>query len=663
MNVDQLRRAIEQLLASQPDNKRLRDNLEGLVKAPGFSGLTWYWGPKLYARSRPLFRPLIMNQFSDWLVDDNGRWKKVRWTEHAIELEAWLDAARAARDVILVRKLHGWKFASAKGWGRDNARYSEALKQAYRDAPTPAARAIVLDEFDDWFELDEPAARDLYATDRAASAFILKHLPRSSWSEAKREMWDGLGGDARVKGDNTFYYALYRNLMPVKRWSGEVSEVAAAVADPRALNEALEERHLAGYGIARGDTMRKLIEMRGRDVFPYIRAHLDDLVGGWRGDPVTPVLELADKNGWWDLWASSIRASRNNQHFNKAVDRLLSDTTLEDAARIERLKALAGVSHEWNWPGVGLAIVHELHETQSVALYRRYPDLIRGPFRPHVTPRWWNGNNGLLEAVLLAGDEEMIDVLASRFATRVGEPGQRKGQQVATFADWEKSLEGKSASSTTAAGAAVQAVKKKKDSKPKGALTILADYYQSIRDRNDAEFARRAANVLTRVPAFAVYDFNSVLRRNPLARLLFMRSHDSYLAVPGAVRDLVEGSEINVQKLAYQILAQDDPRARALAAANIDILIGTLLRPILRKTRLPAFDALANAARHDATSAARVLKRARDALRLPDKKYPKEELIALIAKVLAADPSLVASKEQPVIYRRATAPAAAGGAS
>lgn len=656
MNVDQLRRTIEQLLASQPDNKRLRDNLEGLVKSPSFPGLTWFWGPRLYARSRPLFRPLIMNQFSDWLNDGN-RWKRVRWTEHANDLEAWLEAARAARDVVLIRKLHAWKFAKQDGWGRDNARYAEALKQAYRAAPTPAARTIVLDEYDDWFELDEQAARDLYQIDRASSGFILKHLPRYFWDDKKREMWDGLGGDARVRGDNKFYFAIYRQLMPVARWNEEAMLVAGATSEPEQLNAALEERHLSGYGIERSATMLKLLEKRGRDVMPYIRAHLDDLVGGWRGDPVTPVLALATKNGWWDLWASAIRSARGNNHFNKAVEELLDDASLDDPTRIERLRALAGVSREWNWPGVGLATVHELYDSHAVKLYARYPDLVRGPFKPNVTPRWWNGRNGLLQAVLLARDTEMIDILASRYATRSGEDrSQQKDDARSSFAQWEASL-GNITKNATATAKPAQPKTKEKE-KPKGALEVLAEYYQAIRDSDDAEFARRAANVLTRIPAYAVYDFNTILRGNVLARLLFMRSLESYLAVPGAVRDLIEGSEINVQKLAYRILAQDDARASKLAADNIDILIGTLLRPILRKTRLPAFDALANAARHDPETGARVLKRARDALRLPDKKYPKEELIALIAKVLAAHPALGGAREQPTVYRRAAAPAA-----
>ena len=90
--------------------------------------------------------------------------------------------------------------------------------------------------------------------------------------------------------------------------------------------------------------------------------------------------------------------------------------------------------------------------------------------------------------------------------------------------------------------------------------------------------------------------------------------------------------------------------ARRLAAETLDILQGTLLRPLHRKTRLSAFGALFNAACYDLSSAQRVLKRARDALRLPDKKYPKEELVELIAKILHTWPELCGERERPVIH-------------
>ena len=97
MNEKQLRKAIEQLLDGQPDNQRLRDNLEGLCRDPLFAGLTWSWGPRLYARGRAVFRPFILNHFSEWTRDDK-RWTRVRWDDHAADLDAWLQAARTARD-------------------------------------------------------------------------------------------------------------------------------------------------------------------------------------------------------------------------------------------------------------------------------------------------------------------------------------------------------------------------------------------------------------------------------------------------------------------------------------------------------------------------------------------------------------------------------------
>ncbi|HEU0157955.1 MAG TPA: hypothetical protein VFR00_01520, partial [Hyphomicrobiaceae bacterium] len=110
MDEKKLRRAIEQLLESQPDNVRLRDHLEGLRRDPLFPGLTWFWGPRLYARSRATFRPFIVNHFSEWLAVGK-RWQRVSWADHAADLEAWLQAVRAARDGALVRRLQRWKYA------------------------------------------------------------------------------------------------------------------------------------------------------------------------------------------------------------------------------------------------------------------------------------------------------------------------------------------------------------------------------------------------------------------------------------------------------------------------------------------------------------------------------------------------------------------------
>src|SRR5262249_13877078 len=180
---------------------------------------------------------------------------------------------------------------------------------------------------------------------------------------------------------------------------------------------------------------------------------------------------------------------------------------------------------------------------------------------------------------------------------------------------------------------------------------------QATRARDPIDLSRRASSVLTRIPAYASFNQDRLLRTNDLARLLFVRSLEQYLAVPQAVQDLVEGSNIHVMMLAYRILALPDARARALAADNIDILLGTLLRPLHRKTRMAAFQALANAARGGDAVARRIHARAREALQLPDKKYPKAELIGLIGCTLAAHPQLATEAERPVVYRQTRAAA------
>lgn len=619
MDEKQLRKAIEQLLENQPDNGRLRDHLEGLCRDPLFPGLTWFWGPRLYARSRAAFRPFILNHFSEWLAAGK-RWRRVPWADHAADLEAWLQAVRAARDGALVRRLQRWKYAARKGWGIDRARWNAALLEAYRAAPTPAARAIVLDEFDDWFELDEPGAIALYATDQHAAAFILRHLPVSFWKREKRVMWEKLGALARGKGDETFFFALYRKLMPVERWELEVLTLADAVIEQAELNRVLENRHLEGYGIERGATVLKLLRRRGRDVMPYVRAKLEDTIGGWgKDDRTKQFVELAEQHGWWDLWSAALRAGRNQKLFNACVDKLMGEASVGEGARRERLLALAGTSREWNWPGLGLAIIHHLDDPIACRVYARYPDLVRGPMRANVTPTWWRGYPNLIKAAQAAGDEDFLDTLASRYATRIS---------------WNRVWQRQQAPDADEA-----------------TTSDLAAYYQAIRDRDAEEFSRRACNVLTRIPAYATFNQNRLLRDNDLARLLFVRSLDQYLLLPEAVQDLVEGSNIHVMMLAYRVLALPDARARALAAANVEILLGTLLRPLHRKTRMAAFEALANAACHDEAIARRIHARAREALKLPDKKYPKPELIGLIARTLAAHPSLASAAERPIVYR------------
>jgi hypothetical protein len=423
---------------------------------------------------------------------------------------------------------------------------------------------------------------------------------------------------AQEANDQELAFALYRRQIDARQWQQDILQLGRAIPDSDQLNDELRKRHPEGWGIKLGPGILALLKLRGRDVFPYVREKLHLIVGVWSDrSMVGPLLDFAESQSWWDLTAAIARTATDPKFFHREIQALLDDTRLDDATRQERLRALAGVSREWNGPGLGVAQVHPLEDGLAVRLYDRYPDLIRGPFKPHVVPTWWSGGPKLLAAALSAGDDELVDLLASRYVTRPAYSGVVNPQGQDTILP---------------------------------SAQQLAWVYQQLRDRDGPAFARRAGNVLTQIPAFAIHAYDQLLRSNDLARLLFVRSFPAYLAAPEAVRDLIESSEIHVQMLGYRILAQDDERARRLTAETLDILQGTLLRPLHRRTRLAAFEALLNAARHDRPSATRILQRCRDALRLPERRYPREELVGLIGRILHRWPELCGPRERPVVY-------------
>jgi hypothetical protein len=617
----EIERELRALLGAPRADSELRTALEELAREPAFPGLTWLWGPRLHERNRVLFRPFILAHLSSWSFDPPARWRAVPWSgEREDALERWLAAVDRDDDIPLFRRLCSWKHSSESRLAEGPLR-SELLARL-RAASSASERATVLAKYDLGFQLDEESALELFRIDpRATRAFLLRHLPGSFWSR-DRTLWARLSEAARAVGDEELAFALYRRQAPLERWEADALDLCRSVADPARLAAELERRHPDGYGIDLGASLHRLALARGRDVLPYLVRHLRQVWSGWLHHGYDDLLDLARERGWWDLWAALLRVCARPAEFNRELARLLERSDLDEPERRERLLALAGVSREWNLPGLGVAFVHPLEEKVALSLYRRFPDLLRGPFKLHVQSSYAHAYPKLTAAVIEAKDDALLDFLASRLLTRAG-PWLAKG-----------TLE---------------------------VAEEVSRVFESLRERDRSAFALRAANVLSQVPAYTIASsfYDTVIRENRLARLLLERSAGAYLEHPRALRDLCEASEIHVQVLAYRALGVDDERARALAAENLDLLLGTLLRPLHRRTRLLAFRALANAARHDLTSARRVLDRARQALDLPDLRYPKEGLIGLIGQLLHRWPDLRGPREQRIVYGAALAGEAA----
>jgi hypothetical protein len=688
-----LKAELQTLLAQPLDDADLRQRLEELASEGRFGDLADLWAPVLYQHNRIFFRPFIRAHFVAWRLP---MWRG----EAGRRLTAWMEATEQHDDRELFQPLYN-AYLESRPWewllGRSAAWCPDLLRR-FREAPTASRRDRVLGWCDQpGVPLNESTALALYDIDSGPTtvAFLLQHLPAST----RR-----LQAAVRRHGLDSFYWDLYRRNVTDREWRQEVFRLAREVADPAHLVNELRLRHPARHVRGLGRVLEQLIEQRGRDVVDYVigcqSLAARDLWGGW----YPGLLDLAQRRGWSDLWAALltthgrqgeyerallgviedpqlgdeqalqqlsslwhshsrrhpgdrtlvrlyrrfpdlvrnqllanpgalpwlglprlqkaaleagddrlwaglVRSGWSNRAYEKVILSLLQDPDLPEEVARRRLAFLSGVNREWNAPGFGLAQVRVLSDRTASALYRRFPDLVRGPYRKHASPGWSGAYPLLTAAALEAHDEEMIDYLASRLLT------QR----------WLHR-------------------------KMRAGVEQVSRHYEALLP-GPANFVRRAVAVLGQVPAFVLgnREYNELIRVNRLARLLFERTSALHVDEPRLLRDLLEAPEIHVQVLALRVLAIDDPRVGPIAADNLELLLPCLLRRLHRRTRLLAFAALANAAvREDI--ARRILERCRQALDLPEKHYPREQLIGLIGQLLHRWPALRGSREQPTVY-------------
>ncbi len=619
--VRQLRQALDWHLANISDDAELLMRMEGMATQPAFGGMGWYWGPKLWARSRARFRPFVLQHLSDFGQREEfgqRQFERLAWQgEVAAALDPWLAQAERDNDLVLFRRLYAWKHPGKNGWGLDTQRWQQDLCAGLAAARSPAERGAVLARYDMPATLDEAGALRLYGLDAAlARPFILKHLPHRGWGIQQDKRWPRLAAQAREQGDADFAEQLDRRLISLAKWREQALALARSGLDGPALCEALRRSHPKDLWEDFGPVFVELLKLRGAELLPYVEGHLRDVAArGWLRDSALALADLAQARGWVDFRIAVLVACARPPAWNAGLLACLNDPGLSEPERRRRLALFSGVSREWNGLGWGLAQVQQLEEPVALRLYESQPELLRSQFKAHLTPAWDVSYLSLFERAWAQGDEELCDHLAARYATR--------GQ-------WGRA-----------------------DAKEQAPAERVADLLSALK-LEPAAFARRAAAILTRIPAYAIPNYANLMRQNRLARLLFERSAAEFLADAGAVRELVEASEIHVQRLAYRVLGLRDDAARAQAADALDILLGTLLRPLHRDTRRQAFTALKNAA-HAEPGARRVLARAREAFALPDRRYPKEGLLDLVAHILHRHPGLALEGETPTVYRHARA--------
>jgi hypothetical protein len=611
-----LHAALDELERSSLPDTELRDALEQLADDRFFIQLAWRYGPWLAEKSPVVFGPFLLSRYSQMALGRDGRYFQPWQDDRSKDaLETWLRAADERDEIELFRRLYQWRSWSVHGNDIDRV-WREDLYRRFVKAKTAGERAVVLKKLEHAGTLDVETAVQLYERDaEAVRSFLIAHCPVRydfAWSR-KVEDWEPLmtaARNGRLGRDDELYFAVYRKTVDEKRWERDVLALAGGDLDAE-----LERRHPVCFPKNAGNVLATILEKRGRDAMPYTLRHLQNLWASWFGQPKghKALVELARENEWLDLWAAILRVVADRAEYDREVRALVKDRERPVREVVHRLELLSGVSRELNVGRFGLAAVQSISDGTAVAMYERFPALLCGPFRKQLFLGWHDGYVGMTRAALEAGDEELVDYLASRVITRHvrNAPAKELGKSVELF----------------------------------------AEHYGALLD-DEREFAERAANVLGQVPPFVVFAYDELLTQNRLARLLWEHARSGYLASSTAIRDLLEAPEIHAQRVAFAALALDDPRARVLAAEHVDLLAATLLRPLRRKTRAFAFRALERACENDESTARFVVARARLAFDLPDKRYPKEQLLGVVAAALHRWPALRGEREQPRVFRR-----------
>jgi hypothetical protein len=493
-------------------------------------------------------------------------------------------------------------------------RWREALAARYPAAPTSEARSAVLAELDQPHLLDEDTALALYAVQPLLSSpFILRHLPRGRRADDARLPWARLMGQALARNDAVLHFALYRMQAGPEEWARDTWELARRMPDAAALCDELERRHPQRWRADIGPHLVALARERGQHMLPYLERHAADVWSPRRRSGHEEMAALAQKRGWWELWATLIRNCAPAGQYDREVMALLQDAIDEPSVR-QRLLVLAGV-----WTPLGearrAARVKPLREDTLLALYQRFPHLLRGPFRAQLDPAPVRPLGRLVALALEQRDEELIDHLASRLAAHRARSGA------------ERLLE----------------------SARRVALHLGAA-------GDEAQLDRRAASILRKVPAIPG-GIHAASSRNALTRLLVERAAHACTTQPGLAADFLSAGELHVRVVAVRALTasleaaaslqrgQQAPPATPVAANLLD----ALSRPLPAGVRHRAVKALARV-ELDAPVRERVAAWARAALQR--QAAPDADLVALLGMQLARLPGLRAEGEHATVLRR-----------
>jgi hypothetical protein len=304
---------------------------------------------------------------------------------------------------------------------------------------------------------------------------------------------------------------------------------------------------------------------------------------------------LGDENLYWRAFFTGGKPKEWNQSL-----RDLLALPLSDARVLRELERRSPPERRWGgW---------RLESDVTLALYRRNPTA----FRSFIERCADEPDAALHQAAVAAGDEEFQDFLAYRALHQFPNLAYRAFPPESALR-WGT----------------------KPDPEARRQLEELAGRILSRLDRLHAaapeEYVRHAANILSRVEAFAVGSLRQAHHTNPLWEYLAGCHHDAWRQSPEGIRELLESPSIYVQLLGLTFLSAGGPDAARRVVENLLLLRALLLGQARKNTKKNTLECLDRAARQGPEFAARIFPILEEALDLRGKRaIPERVLVSFV---------------------------------
>ncbi len=523
--------------------------LAELATQPNFSRLANIWAPALYERDAVFFESFLVRHLD--------------WGQQQV-IERLLARAEADGCDSLFQALYP-KTTSEDAWNNE-------IRQL---AASPAPDGEVLAALQRrtfrgiWFGLEEETALALYQRGASQfSPFIMERLRKRWWG--RQSNFATLRRRAAERNDTPLVLALFRTFATSKEWNDEIRRLLAQSLPAAGFVAALRERHPAQTWELDLAALGDAIEQYGMEIWPYIEESLQ-----WLNHQQGKVLLEAAHTRRDDVlyWRLFFRVG-HAELWNNELRNLLQQP-LDNAALLQALALRTPIENTWNrW---------RLHGDVARALYKRMP----GETKPFLEQFLIGYDEQLFAMATARNDDELLDFL-SYLALRELSSLVWRAYPPESEHRWRKPDP------------------KAQQELVQRSAPVLARF-ERLHAASPARYVCHAANVLSFVAAFEVWDYWRDRRHHPVFAYLATQHHADWLASSEAIRELLESPNIFVQITGLEMLQGGGPAAAQRVVENLPYMRALLRGRARIKTKELVLQALSQAALHGPTYAAAVM--------------------------------------------------------